>query len=143
MHRLLSVGFAVGEHRLGLPGVSFRMQKRRILKRKKSFKLGPMFGGIKLDAKCMVMLVGILEFSNKSALMLVWVGFIYNDPCSKQSLKETGVLFRAPTVPCGTKKTYPPPQRGRALWKTEVLSSPRIGTPRKHGFPKLFFQNEI
>ena len=36
--------------------------------------------------------------------MLVWVGFIYNDHCSKQSLKETGVLFRAPTVPCGTKK---------------------------------------
>lgn len=112
---------------------------------KKSSQLGPMFGGIKLDAKLNVWWCW-WEFRNfpiKSALMLVWVGFIYNDHCSKQSLKETGVLFRAPTVPCGTKKTYPPPQRGKALWKTEVLSSPRIGKPRKHGFPKLFFQNEI
>ena len=46
VHRLLSVGFAVGEHRLGLPGVSFRNAKTEDFETKaKSFKLGPMFGG--------------------------------------------------------------------------------------------------
>ena len=96
----------------------------------KSFKLGPMFGGIKLDAKCMVVVSNIIYFhpylgkwanltyicemgwnhqpemygdvGGKSEIPLqkciVWVGFTYNDHCSKQSLKESGVLFKAPTL---------------------------------------------
>ena len=73
-----------------------------------------MFGGIKLDAKCMVMLVGNPEFSNKKCInaCLGWVSYILTTVQSNL-LKKRG--FCLGHLPCGTKKTYPPPQRGETV----------------------------
>lgn len=124
------MGFAFGEHRTVLPGVSWDENGDF---KQKSFN-GTHVGGVQRMPKYGDF-VGIWN-SILKVHILGWFHII-NDPCSKQSLKETVVLFRAPTL--WNKRTYPPPQRGKTVRsKQGELSSPWVGKPRKHGFPKFF-----